>query len=103
MAIKRFYIPHKKGMRRALGLKSDGGNAFTKTLSGNLIRSRMPDNLWEKIQNPLIFNVPPRDLECRSLYKLSYFLFFNKINLNNISHTFTAICFTKQLNAIIWV
>ena len=45
----------KRAMARALGLKSDGGNAFTKTLSGKIIGSRIPPELRQKIENPLLF------------------------------------------------
>ncbi|BDV34250.1 P63C domain-containing protein [Methylocystis iwaonis] len=45
----------KRAMARALGLKSEGGNAFLKTLSGKTIGSAIPENLWEKINNPVIF------------------------------------------------
>lgn len=46
----------KRAMARALGLKSDGGNAFLKTLSGKTIGSIIPDSLWEKINNPIVFS-----------------------------------------------
>ena len=42
-------------MARALGLKSDGGNAFMKTLSGKIIGSKIPPELRVKIENPLVF------------------------------------------------
>jgi len=35
----------KRAMARALGLKSDGGNAFSKTLSGKTIGSKIPPEL----------------------------------------------------------
>jgi P63C domain len=46
----------KRAMARALGLKSEGGNAFLKTLSGKTIGSIIPNSLWEKIDKPLIFS-----------------------------------------------
>lgn len=45
----------KRAMARALGLKSEGGNAFLKTLSGKTIASIISEQLWEKINNPIIF------------------------------------------------
>jgi len=45
----------KRAMARALGLKSEGGNAFTKTLSGKVIGSRIPPELREKIEKHIIF------------------------------------------------
>ncbi|MFZ3182512.1 MAG: P63C domain-containing protein [Methylocystis silviterrae] len=45
----------KRAMARALGLKSEGGNAFLKTLSGKTIGSAIPESLWEKINNPVVF------------------------------------------------
>lgn len=46
---------HKRGMAKALGLKSNGGNAFMKTLSGKSLGSELDKNLWEKIENPILF------------------------------------------------
>ncbi|MER8916206.1 P63C domain-containing protein [Mesorhizobium sp. M0761] len=45
----------KRAMAKALGLKSEGGNAFLKTLSGKTIGSIIPDELWEKIKNHIEF------------------------------------------------
>jgi hypothetical protein len=45
----------KRAMARALGLKSEGGNAFLKTLSGKTIGSIIPEELWEKINNHIVF------------------------------------------------
>lgn len=42
-------------MARALGLKSDGGNAFLKTLSGKTIGSIIPESLWQTVDNPVVF------------------------------------------------
>ena len=47
---------HKRGMARALGLKSEGGNAFMKTLGGKNLGSELDSELWEKIENPIVFN-----------------------------------------------
>lgn len=46
---------HKRGMARGLGLKSDGGNAFMKTISRPAIGSRISEELWRKIENPIVF------------------------------------------------
>jgi hypothetical protein len=46
---------HKKVMGHALGLRSKGGNAFMKTISGHALRSEISEELAEKIRNPIIF------------------------------------------------
>jgi hypothetical protein len=46
---------HKRGMARALTLKSDGGNAFLKTISGKGIGSAIGPELRQKIENPIVF------------------------------------------------
>lgn len=46
---------HKRGMAKALGLKSEGGNAFMKTLSRKGLGSEIDEKLWENIDNPIIF------------------------------------------------
>jgi hypothetical protein len=46
---------HKRVMGHALGLRSEGGNAFIKMLSGQTIRSEIPADLAEKIAKPVIF------------------------------------------------
>ena len=53
---------HKRGMARAMGLKSAGGNAFMKTMQGKGLGSILPEKLKEKIDNPLIFKPLGRDL-----------------------------------------
>ena len=46
----------KRAMARAIGLKSDGGNAFLKTLSGKTIeKTAIPEDLWAKINKPVVF------------------------------------------------
>lgn len=47
---------HKRGMAKALGLKSEGGNAFMKTLSGKKLGSEIDAGLWSEIENPILFN-----------------------------------------------
>lgn len=46
---------HKRAMARALCLKSAGGNALMKTLNGKTLGSRIPPDLREKIENPIVF------------------------------------------------
>ena len=46
---------HKRAMARALGLKSDGGNAFMKTLSRKTLGSMIPEELRLKIENHIVF------------------------------------------------
>lgn len=46
---------HKRGMAKALGLKSEGGNAFLKTMQGKGLGSALPAKLREKIDNPINF------------------------------------------------
>ncbi len=51
----------KRGMARALGLKSEGGNAFLKTLSGNRLGSEISEELRENLENPIVFNISGAD------------------------------------------
>jgi hypothetical protein len=53
---------HKRGMARALGLKSEGGNAFMKTMQRKGLGSELPAKLREKIQNPINFKPLTQDL-----------------------------------------
>jgi hypothetical protein len=46
---------HKRGMAKALGLKSAGGNAFMKTISRKGVGSNISSKLREKIENPIKF------------------------------------------------
>ena len=46
---------HKRGMAKAIGLKSSGGNAFMKTLSRKGLGSGITPELWAKINNPIVF------------------------------------------------
>jgi hypothetical protein len=45
----------KAAMARALTLKSEGGNAFLRTMTRKGVRSVISDSLWEKIENPIFF------------------------------------------------
>lgn len=46
---------HKRAMARALGLQSDGGNAFMKTLSGKTLGSKIPADVREKVERHIVF------------------------------------------------
>ena len=48
-------VIHKRGMARALGMKSGGGNVFTRTLQRKGLGSEVSEDLIEKINNPLVF------------------------------------------------
>jgi hypothetical protein len=48
-------VLHKRGLARALGLKSDGGNAFMKTISRRGLGSAISTDLRERLANPIIF------------------------------------------------
>lgn len=52
----------KGAMARALNLKSEGGNAFLRTVTRKGVRSAISENLWEKIENPIVFNRLDTDL-----------------------------------------
>jgi len=68
----------KRAMAKALGLKSDGGNAFMKTLNGKTIGSKIPLELRAKIENPIIFKPlsgdPAHGFEAVVLIELCDFL-----------------------------
>lgn len=51
----------KRGMARALGLKSEGGNAFLKTLSGKKLGSEINSDLRENLENPIVFDIAGAD------------------------------------------
>ena len=51
----------KRGMARALGLKSEGGNAFLKTLSGKKLGSEINEELRENLENPIVFDIVGAD------------------------------------------
>lgn len=46
---------HKRAMARALGLKSEGGNALMKTLGGKNLGSKIPDQVREKLDKHITF------------------------------------------------
>jgi hypothetical protein len=51
----------KRGMARSIGLKSEGGNAFLKTLGGKKIGSEIGDDLRKSLENPIVFNISGAD------------------------------------------
>ena len=53
---------NKRGMAKALGLKSEGGNAFIKTMQGKGLGSVLSEKLREKINNPINFKPLVQDL-----------------------------------------
>ncbi|UOM36375.1 P63C domain-containing protein [Acuticoccus sp. I52.16.1] len=53
---------HKRGMARALGMKSAGGNAFMKAMGRQSIGSALPESLREKINKPINFKPLTQDL-----------------------------------------
>lgn len=53
---------HKRGMARALGLRSEGGNAFMKTMQRKGLGSMLPAALREKIDNPINFVALTQDV-----------------------------------------
>lgn len=52
----------KAAMGRALNLKSEGGNAFLRTMARKGVRSAISDSLWHKIENPIFFRYLDTDL-----------------------------------------
>jgi P63C domain len=53
---------HKRGMAKALGMVSTGGNAFMKTMSRKGLGSALPAKLREQIANPINFKPLTQDL-----------------------------------------
>ena len=51
----------KAAMARALNLKSEGGNAFLRTMTRKGVRSAISDALWEKIEKPVFFRLLDTD------------------------------------------
>jgi hypothetical protein len=75
-------------MARALTLKSEGGNAFMKTISRKGLGSALSQELWYKIENPLIFQPvsgdPGHGYEATVLIVVNKNLhIFGKISLDN--------------------
>lgn len=53
---------HKRGMARALGMKSEGGNVFMKAMQRRGLGSELGSKLVEKIENPINFKPLTQDL-----------------------------------------
>jgi hypothetical protein len=53
----------KSAMAKALNLKSDGGNAFLRTVTRKGVRSAISESLWSKIDNPIVFKYLGDDSE----------------------------------------
>jgi len=51
-----------RAMGRALGMKSEGGNIFMRTMARKGVRSVLSENLIEKIENPIYFKPLTGDL-----------------------------------------
>lgn len=49
-------IFNKRGMAKAIGLKSEGGNAFLKTINRKGVGSEIDEKLRHEIENPIYFN-----------------------------------------------
>jgi len=48
-------LSRKRRWLRRLILKSEGGNAFLRTVTRKGVRSAISENLWQKIDNPIVF------------------------------------------------
>lgn len=53
---------HKGGMAKTLGLKSEGGNVFLRTMNSKGLGSFIPEKLRESIENPILFKTIKGDL-----------------------------------------
>jgi len=53
---------HKRGMAKALGMKSGGGNVFLRAMQRKSLGSHLGANLLEKIENPINFKPLTQDL-----------------------------------------
>ena len=53
---------HKRGMARALGMKSEGGNVFLRAMQRKGLGSELGSELLEKIENPINFKPMTLDL-----------------------------------------
>ena len=56
----------KKGMANILGLKSAGGNAFLRSMTRPGVRSKIPRETFEKIENPIFFKIVDPDSKTSS-------------------------------------
>lgn len=55
-------VIHKRGMAKALGMKSEGGNVFLRAMNRKGLGSGIGEELREKIDNPIIFKTLTADL-----------------------------------------
>jgi hypothetical protein len=55
-------VIHKRGMAKALGMKSGGGNVFMRAMSRKGLGSEIGDDLRSKLDNPIIFKTLTSDL-----------------------------------------
>jgi hypothetical protein len=53
---------HKRGMARALGMKSGGGNVFLRAVQRKGLGSEIDGKLLDKIENPIVFKPLTQDL-----------------------------------------
>ena len=53
---------NKRGMAEAIGLKSQGGNAFIRAMEAQSLGSELDENLRENINNPIYFKPLTGDL-----------------------------------------
>ncbi|MBX3488177.1 MAG: hypothetical protein KF769_12220 [Parvibaculum sp.] len=53
---------HKRGMARALGMKSGGGNVFLRAVQRKGLGSEIDQKLLKKIENPIVFKPLTQDL-----------------------------------------
>jgi P63C domain len=49
---------HKRNMADAIGLKSQGGNVFLRTINSKGLGSLIPDKIKDKMNNPIVFRTP---------------------------------------------
>ncbi len=56
-------VIHKRGMAKALGMKSEGGNVFMRAMGRKGLGSVMGEDLREKLDNPIIFKTLTSDPE----------------------------------------
>lgn len=52
----------KRAMAKVLGLKSEGGSAFMRTMTRKGVRSGLPENLLHRLENPIHFKPLTGDL-----------------------------------------
>jgi hypothetical protein len=55
-------VIHKRGMAKALGMKSEGGNVFMKAMGRKGLGSVMGEELRTKLDNPIVFKALTSDL-----------------------------------------